>query len=247
MELNILIGAGLGALAGPVLTGIYAGWPTGEISPQNAVKCRSCKSVLRSGWSAPLLWLLRHPGRCQACGVRIDPLLPGIELLAVAIGAIAAGWFADPVTAIAAALLGWQLLLLAALDLTCRWLPNSLNLMLAATGLGLAAVLEPYALPDLLLGLVAGYVSLEGVRRGYRRLRGREGLGGGDPKLFAAIGCWFGWQWLPWIMVLAALGGLVAVVALTLVGRRPHAAAPLPLGTMLAVTAWPLWLISHAN
>jgi prepilin signal peptidase PulO-like enzyme (type II secretory pathway) len=47
---------------------------------------------------------------------------------------------------------------------------------------------------------------------GYRALRGREGLGGGDAKLLAAGGAWLGWPALPAIMFGAAVLGLAEVL-----------------------------------
>ena len=74
-------------------------------------------------------------------------------------------------------------------------------------------------------------------------LRGREGLGGGDPKLLAAIGAWLGWQ-LPFILLGAGLLGLAAVLLMRLRGEAVAATDRLPLGTLMALAAWPIWLWS---
>ncbi|WP_282073220.1 prepilin peptidase, partial [Janibacter hoylei] len=71
--------------------------------------------------------------------------------------------------------------------------------------------------PDLLnrvIGGIIGFGSLFLIGWGYRYLRGREGLGGGDPKLLGAIGCWLGWSALPLVMLGAGLVGLLAVATM---------------------------------
>ncbi|MBV9884638.1 MAG: prepilin peptidase, partial [Sphingomonadaceae bacterium] len=73
--------------------------------------------------------------------------------------------------------------------------------------------------------------------------RGREGMGGGDPRLFGALGAWVGiWQ-LPAVLLGAGLLGLVAVAAMRLRGETVEATSRLPLGTLLALAAWPIWLV----
>lgn len=105
---------------------------------------------------------------------------------------------------------------------------------------GLAG-LEP-ALVDRAIGGLAGFGALEAVRQGYRLLRGREGLGGGDPKLFGAIGVWLGWQALPMVLLAACVIGLATVLALRLGGKALTLHDRLPLGVMLAAAAWAWWL-----
>ena len=84
----------------------------------------------------------------------------------------------------------------------------------------------PAPLLDRVIGGVAGFAALWLVAFGYRRLRGREGLGGGDAKLFGAIGLWLGWRALPAVLLVAALLGLGWAVA-----RRMRSDDRLPLGT----------------
>ena len=106
---------------------------------------------------------------------------------------------------LAGALFGWVLLTLALLDAGHFWLPDKLTLPLLL--LGLAIVNEPPLLHRL-IGAAAGYAVLALIALAYRAARGREGLGGGDPKLLAAIGAWLGWQALPFVLLAASLAGL---------------------------------------
>ena len=76
----------------------------------------------------------------------------------------------------------------------------------------------------------------------YRRLRGREGLGGGDAKLLAAAGAWIGASGLPSVLFGAAVAALLAAAALALAGREMRRDTALPFGPFLALATWLVWL-----
>lgn len=140
------------------------------------------------------------------------------------------------------ALLAWQLLLLALLDAEHFWLPLPLTLTLAATGLLASAAAGPEALIAAAIGAAAGWATLAAVALAYRKLRGHDGLGGGDAWLLAGGGAWVGWISLPTVLVWAALGGLAAVGAMTLAGRPVGRTQHLPFGVALAFGVWLAWL-----
>ena len=54
---------------------------------------------------------------------------------------------------------------------------------------------------------------------------------------------WLGWQPLPWVVLAATLLGLLVVLANWLRGAPPTATTWLPLGTLLALAAWPAALL----
>jgi len=88
-----------------------------------------------------------------------------------------------------------------------------------------------------LIGAIAGYVSLWSVYHLFRLLTGKEGMGYGDFKLFAALGAWLGWQMLlPIILVAAAVGAVVGIVMLSLRGQSR--ATPIAFGPFLAAAGW---------
>src|SRR3546814_16951617 len=111
------------------------------------------------------------------------------------------------------ALFGWLLLPLALLDARHFWLPDRLSALLAIAGLLFAGPLLDTTLGDRWIGALAGGGSLALAAWSYRRWRGMEGMGGGDPKLGAAIGYWPGWQALPLMPLLARLAGIGWAVA----------------------------------
>ena len=139
--------------------------------------------------------------------------------------------------------LGWMLLTLAVLDWRHYWLPDALTLPLAFLGLTLGLWATDVVLVDRIIGAALGYGSLLAIALTYRALRGREGLGLGDAKLLGALGAWFGWQALPFILLIAALAGLGVMLA---TGRAMAATARVPLGTFLALAAVPGWYLARS-
>lgn len=189
----------------------------------------------------PLIGWLVLRGKCRTCEARIDPLHPLVEVLAAATGALCL-FIAPDARGAALALFGWLLLLAGALDARHYWLPHMLSLLtgiagLALGGLAMAVVGLDVALPDQAIGAGAGFAGLWLLALGYRAIRKRDGLGGGDTPFLAAIGAWTGWQLLPLILLFAAVAGLAIAAARVIGGRGATnvGAQPLPFGTLLAI------------
>ncbi|CAN5350417.1 hypothetical protein BH10PSE12_BH10PSE12_18970 [soil metagenome] len=142
-------------------------------------------------------------------------------------------------------MLGWMLLTLAILDARHFWLPDALTLPLAFLGLTLAQWVTDVALTDRIIGALAGYGVLLTVSLGYRRLRGREGLGLGDAKLLGALGAWFGWQTLPFLLLVASGLALLTVGVSAARGGNINALTRVPLGSFLCIAAIPAWILSR--
>lgn len=166
-----------------------------------------------------------------------------MTLAAAAIGVWAALAQPAPLAAALTALLGWQLLLIAVIDAEHFRLPDQLTLPLLATG-GLAAVLLDHTAPlDAVIGAAVGFAGLWLLAFAYRRLRGRDGLGDGDPILLAAGGAWVAWIGLPSVLLWASAAGLSFVAARLLVGRKVSGEDRLPFGPCLAAGVWLTWML----
>ena len=204
--------------------------------------CEACGHRLRPAELVPVASFLVQRGRCVACRAPIAPMHFAIELAAVAVAG-AAALVADGADLWAGCVLGWTLLALAWIDAEHFLLPDALTLPLVVAGLAAAWWLEPWSVTDRAAGAIAGYLAFRAVEIGYRRLRGRDGLGQGDAKLLAASGGWLGWAALPWVVVGAALCGLLLAGVLRLRGRSLDASTALPFGPSLAVATWAMWLL----
>lgn len=239
---SVLLGL-LGLILGSFIATLVLRWPEGR-TVRGRSACDGCGRTLTPRELVPLLSAALQRGRCRRCGARIDPLHWRIELAAGLIGT-SAGAVAGA-EGVAGSAFGWLLLTLAALDLRAWWLPDRVTATLALAGLaaGLFGLAPP--LLDRLTGGVAGFALLWLVARGYRRLRGREGMGGGDPKLFGAIGLWLGWAMLPAVLLVASLLGLGVALFRHLTGRTVARTDALPLGALLAAAAYPAWIIMVA-
>ncbi|AQR72703.1 A24 family peptidase [Sphingomonas sp. LM7] len=236
----ILLGI-LGLVFGSFIATLALRLPEGRSALRGRSQCDGCGKGLVARELVPVLSYVLQRGRCRGCGAPMHPGHVATELAGMAIG-VTAGVVAPGLPGVAGAVFGWLLLALAALDLAAFWLPNWLTGALAATGLvGGLLDLAP-AIDARLIGGIGGFAALAAVAAGYRVIRGRQGLGGGDPKLFGAIGCWLGWQALPMVLLAAALIGLAAAFGLWMGGRKIAATDRLPFGVMLAAAAFTVWI-----
>lgn len=234
--------AGAGLLVGSFLGLVSLRLPAGEPIVAGRSRCGGCGRSLAPWRLVPLLSYLASRGRCAACGSAIPVRYPLMESACAAIGVWAALSQPSAFAALMTAFLGWQLLLVAVVDAEHFWLPDALTLPLLVTGLAAAAMLESLSLLDAGTGAAAGFAGLWLLARVYRRVRGREGLGGGDPFLLAAGGAWVGWIGLPSVLLWAAVSGLSLTAARRLTGRAISGADRLPFGVFLAVGVWLTWL-----
>ena len=93
-------------------------------------------------------------------------------------------------------------------------LPDDMTLPLLWAGLITAALQwnPAVSLSSALWGAVAGYLSLWGIYWAFKLATGKDGMGYGDFKLFAALGAWFGWPALvPMILMASVIGAAVGI------------------------------------
>jgi leader peptidase (prepilin peptidase) / N-methyltransferase len=242
-QLSAVVTETPGALAGAV-SAAPAGLPErfNLVVPRSA--CPACRAPISALQNIPILsWLLLR-GRCASCGAPISPRYPLVEALTGALSAFVAWKFGFGWPALAALMLTWFLLPLTFIDIDHQLLPDSLTLPLLWLGLFLSLFSAQAGRPGVpvdprssLIGAMAGYVSLWSVYHLFRLLTGKEGMGYGDFKLFAALGAWLGWQMLlPVILIAAAAGALTGLALITL--RRQNRSTPIPFGPFLAGAGW---------
>ncbi len=217
------------------------GGPYNLVVPRSS--CPACEAQIRGIHNVPVVSWLALGGRCAACHAPISIRYPLVEL-ATALAFAAVAWhFGFGLSALLAMAFTAYLVALTGIDIDRQLLPDILTIPLLWIGL-LASLWHvdgqpapPAALRDAVIGAIAGYAFLWLVFQLFKLATGKEGMGYGDFKLFAAIGAWLGWQMLPLVLLLAAAVGAVVGVAM-LAASRLGRGVPIPFGPYLAGAAW---------
>ncbi|MGO9037436.1 MAG: prepilin peptidase [Steroidobacteraceae bacterium] len=215
----------------------------GLSTPRSA--CPACGAPIRAWQNIPVISWAVLRGRCAVCRAKISLRYPMVELTTGILSAWVAWHFGFGAAAACALPVTWALIALTGIDIDHQLLPDCITLPLLWGGLLAAAVLGAHgngmALPvsarDAIIGAAAGYSSLWLVYHAFRLVTGKEGMGYGDFKLFAALGAWLGWKLLPLVILLSAATGAVLGILLILLKGRDRA-APMPFGPYLAAAGW---------
>ena len=203
----------------------YAGMAGEQVAPvhpppadqfnlaQPRSRCQACGHQLRWYENIPVLSYLFLRGRCSSCGVSISIRYPLVELTTAALFFFCVQKWGATVTGLAWCGFAALLVSLAFIDWDTTLLPDDLTLPRLWAGL-LASALQWIDVPlySSVIGAAAGYLSLWLVYWGFKLVTGKEGMGYGDFKLFAALGAWFGWQALvPLILMASVVGAIVGI------------------------------------
>ena len=227
---ELLKGGALGLIAASLA--LHFGYRSADRLPgeSRAPHCVFCMRALQVHEYFPLFgWLLR-PGMLKLpcpCGKRKGLWQqPMVELTGFALGAAAValtGW-TDLLIPICLAL--GLLPAIALIDLAFGLIPDELNLLLGVLGLISLIMGEG----DVFMGLVgtAGLLGLGLLLAiGYSKWRGREMLGLGDVKFFAAAGLWLPAMLIPWFLMGAGiLGAVLGIVWKKISGEKEFPFAP---------------------
>lgn len=177
-------------------------------------RCPHCSHSIAWYENIPVVSWLFLRGKCKQCQVRISVRYPLVEITSAALFAwCIAHWGFTP-QGMAWCAFSAALLTLALIDWDTTYLPDDITLPLLWAGLLTSAVgWTDLALQQSLWGAIAGYVSLWSIYWLFKLVTGKEGMGYGDFKLFAALGAWFGWQALvPIILMASVIGATIGIV-----------------------------------
>lgn len=176
-------------------------------------RCPHCGLQIRWYENVPVISYLLLRGKCSACKASISLRYPAVEVTTAFLFFWSANRFGPGNAAWAWCAFSAVLLALALIDWDTTFLPDDLTLPLL--WLGLIASAMHWTSVDLhtaLWGAIAGYLSLWSIYWLFKLVTGKEGMGYGDFKLFAALGAWFGWQALvPMILMASIIGAIVGI------------------------------------
>lgn len=202
-----------------------------------ASHCGHCGAPVRAWQNIPVISYLLLGGKCANCKSAIGLRYPLVELLCGLLSAVVVYQFGWSLQSAFGLLLTWVLVALSFIDFDHKLLPDDFVLPTLWLGLGLS-LWPVFASPqDAIIGCIAGYLSFWVVFQIFLRLTGKEGMGFGDFKLMALLGAWFGWQYLPQIILISAVLGSVVGVSLML-AKKGDGQMAIPFGPYIALAGW---------
>lgn len=228
----------IGAVVGSFLNVVIVRLPAQESIVSPSSRCPKCG---RSIWfydNIPIASWFVLRGRCRSCGGRISPRYFFVELVtALLFLAVYHKWGVTP-TAVLYCMFMCAMIVIFWIDLDHMIIPDVISLNFIPIGVAASVVA---AIPGMdwkssLLGLVLGVAVSYLPAVIYEKLRGVEGLGGGDVKLLAMIGAFTGPYGVVFVLFFASVGGtLVAVTGMLL--HRTASTTPIPFGPFLTLAA----------
>ena len=220
------------------------------VVPRSA--CPACKAPITALQNIPVVSWLALGRKCANCKTPISARYPLVELVTGVLSGFIAWHYGYGATALAALAFTWFLIALTMIDFDTQYLPDQLTYPLLWLGLigslwlpvwaeGAAAVTPR----DSIIGAAAGYLSLWSVYWIFKLLTGKEGMGYGDFKLFAALGAWMGWKMLlPVILFASAVGALFGIVIM--IRQRKGKDTQIAFGPFLAIAGWLVLIFGNA-
>ncbi len=233
--------AGLfGALLGSFLNVCIVRIPRNESIILPRSHCRGCEHQLKWWENIPLLSYIILRGKCRHCETNISIRYPAVELITIMLS-LTCWKFLGQFSLYAAyfLLLICPLIVITFVDLEHRIIPNIITLPGIVAGFLVSLIFAgKYGYYDAainsMLGILVGGGFLYVVAFAYEKLKKAEGMGGGDVKLAAMLGAFFGWQAAIFILLLSSvLGSLVGLFLLII--KKKDAKFAFPFGPFLAL------------
>ena len=251
----------LGAIIGSFLNVVIHRLPREQSIVFPTSKCPGCMAPIRAYDNIPIISYLILRGRCRMCGVRISSRYPAVEAITAILFA-AVTWhdgltFALPFDLVFTA----SMVALIFIDAEHMILPNAITYPGVVFAL-LTRIVVPYLaspahfddLPQFmtffsafpiwlasLIGAVAGAVAGAGTLwlMGFmwEKLRGVEAMGLGDVKMMLMVGAFLGWRLTFLTIMIGALTGSVAGIAVMYRRGGRNLQMMLPFGIFLGVGA----------
>jgi leader peptidase (prepilin peptidase)/N-methyltransferase len=200
--------------------------------------CPNCDRRIEFYDNIPVVSYIFLRGKCRYCHQRIPVHYPVVELLTGLLSMALFIRYGLSYQYILSFLFVISLVLISFIDLHHQIIPDILSIPGIFAGIAVSFIPGHVVWVDSLIGAAGGGGILYLIALVFKKVTGRDGLGGGDVKLLAMIGAWMGWRALPFIVLLSSLSGIaIGGGALMLAGKGYRVRIPfgpfLSLGTII--------------
>lgn len=230
-----------GLILGSFLNVVIYRLPRGQSIVKPRSHCPQCGRFIPGYDNIPVLSFLWLRGRCRVCKKRISVQYPVVEIVTSVLSLMIYWKFGGGLPYLFYFLfLAAPLVAITFIDLEHKIIPDVLTLPGIGLGFLSALLLTGGPLTDSVLksfwGFLAGGGALFLVSWTYEKLRHQEGIGGGDIKLAAMLGAFFGWKGAFLVLFFSSLLGSIAGLLLITLFRKGLKFA-VPYGPFLAMGA----------
>lgn len=208
--------------------------------------CTQCGHKIRWWENIPVIsWLLLR-GRCASCHTSISMRYPLFEAITGILFAVVAWHSGASIQTLLGCFFVAMIVVIAMIDWDTTWLPDSLSLSLMWCGLLIALLgWTNVSIQSAMWGAIAGYLSLWSIAKLFQLLMGKIAMANGDFKMLAALGAWFGWEFLiPILIISCATGAIVGLILKGVQSSRLRDGKYIPFGPFLAGAGLLILLIS---
>lgn len=201
--------------------------------------CPNCGKTIKWFDNIPLISFILLRGKCRDCNKKIGSQYFLVELLSVLSFLLIYYLFGISITSLLFAILSIFFIIIFFIDLKHFIIPNTLTFPLMAIGFiksfdpNLNTSIFPNYLNSLLGGII-GYLIIWTIIYLYKKFRNIEGMGLGDAKLLSAIGFWFGWISIPFVIFLSSIIALLSVIP-SLLKNSKSLSSQIPFGPYIII------------
>lgn len=176
--------------------------------------CPECKKALKKRQNIPLVSFIFYRGKCAYCHKSISWRYPCVELIICGLFILGEKIYGGNNYAVVGyCLLVEALVILSFIDLDNKVLPDLITIPLIIMGWFYNFNGGFTSLEGSITGSIYAYLAFNSVAKGMRWWKQRTALGGGDIKLFTAIGAWMGGASLLFVTLVAAVLTLIMILA----------------------------------
>ena len=224
----------LGAVVGSFLNVCIYRLPKNESIIFPPSRCPGCGNDIRWFDNIPIISYLLLRGRCRSCKARISIRYPLVELINALLTLFLFMRFGPTFAFAVLFIFCSSMVVITFIDLDHQIIPDVISLPGIAAGFIFSFFIPQLGWRNSLIGILVGGGSLWLVASGYELLTKKEGMGGGDIKLLAMMGAFFGWKAIPFIIFVSSLTGSVIGITVMLV-RKKDSKLAIPFGPFLAL------------
>ena len=202
--------------------------------------CPKCNKKIVWYDNIPIISFFMLGAKCRRCKKSIPFQYVIVETVNIISFAMIYYIFGISLTTVLLMSLSLSFLIIFFIDLKHFIIPNEITFTMMI--IGFLKSFDPnlhFLFPnylDSLIGGLFGYGVIWSIIFFYKQIRKKEGMGLGDAKLLSAIGFWFGWISIPFVLFFSSVCALIWVTP-DLIKKKKKLATQIPFGPYLILAS----------